>query len=89
LIVERASGDEDSPPEHPMGFNPQETFTQHDEACYVQDSVGIQIMEMNPISKEEPAEEWMWGKRKHSEKKSKEDYPESSGRPRDDFCPAM
>jgi hypothetical protein len=29
----------------------------------------------------------MWGKRKYSEKKSKEDYPESSGRPRDDFLP--
>jgi hypothetical protein len=35
LIVERALDDEYSPPELPMGFDPQETFTQHDEACYV------------------------------------------------------
>jgi hypothetical protein len=62
LIVERASNDEDSPPERLMGFNPQETFTQCDEARYVQDSVGIQIMEWNPVSKEEPAEERMRGK---------------------------
>jgi hypothetical protein len=35
LIVERAPDDEDSPPERPMGFDPQETFTQHDEASYL------------------------------------------------------
>jgi hypothetical protein len=35
LIVERAPDNEDSPLERPRGFDPQEAFTQHDEACYV------------------------------------------------------
>jgi hypothetical protein len=46
-----------------MGFNPQEAFTEHDEARNVKDSVGIQIMELNPISEKETAEERMRGKR--------------------------
>jgi hypothetical protein len=45
-------------------------------------------VELNPISKEEPMEEWMRGKRKPSEKESEEDYPESRGWPRDDFWPS-
>jgi hypothetical protein len=45
-------------------------------------------MELNPVSKEEPVEEWMWRKRKPSEKESKEDYPESCGWPRDDLWPS-
>jgi hypothetical protein len=57
LIVERAPNNKDSPPERLMGFDPQEAFTQHDEARYVQDSVGIQIVELNPVSKKEPVEE--------------------------------
>jgi hypothetical protein len=35
LIVERAPDDEDSPPERPVGFDPQEAFTQRDKARYV------------------------------------------------------
>jgi hypothetical protein len=27
LLIEGAPDDEDSPPEHPMGFDPHETFT--------------------------------------------------------------
>jgi hypothetical protein len=46
-----------------VGFNPQETFTEHDEARNVKDGIGIQVMELNPISKEKTAEERMWGKR--------------------------
>jgi hypothetical protein len=46
-----------------VGFNPQETFTEHDEARNVKDSIGIQIMELNPISKKKSAEERMRGKR--------------------------
>jgi hypothetical protein len=36
-------------------------------------------MKLNPISKEEPAEEWMRRKRKSSEKEGEEKYPESCG----------
>jgi hypothetical protein len=35
LLVERASNNEDSPPERPVGFDPQEAFTQRDKARYV------------------------------------------------------
>jgi hypothetical protein len=35
LIMERAPDDNDSPPERPVGFDPQEAFTQHDKARYV------------------------------------------------------
>jgi hypothetical protein len=53
----------------------------------VQYSVGIQIVELNPVSKEEFAEERMQRKRKPSEEESEEDYLKSHGRPRDDFWP--
>jgi hypothetical protein len=87
LIVERAPDDEDLPPERPVGFNPQEAFTQRDKSCYVQDGVGIQIVKLNPISKEEPEEEWMWGKRKSLEKEGEVKYLESRGWSRNDFWP--
>jgi hypothetical protein len=35
LIMERAPDDENSPPECPVGFDPQEAFTQHDKTRYV------------------------------------------------------
>jgi hypothetical protein len=35
LIMERALDDKDSPPERPVGFDPQEAFTQRDKAHYV------------------------------------------------------
>jgi hypothetical protein len=63
LEWQRAPNNENSAPQRPMGFNPQEAFTEHDEACNVKDGVGIQIMELNPISKEKTAEERMRGKR--------------------------
>jgi hypothetical protein len=31
LVVQRASNDENSAPERPVGLDPQETFTKHDE----------------------------------------------------------
>jgi hypothetical protein len=45
-------------------------------------------MELNPIREKKPTEEFMRGKRKPSENESKEEYPESSGWPRDDFWSA-
>jgi hypothetical protein len=32
LELQRAPNDEDSAPERPVGFNPQDAFTEHDEA---------------------------------------------------------
>jgi hypothetical protein len=34
-----------------MGFYPQETLTKRDETRNVQNCVGIQIMELNPVCK--------------------------------------
>jgi hypothetical protein len=36
-----------------MGLDPQETFTERDETRNVQNSVGIQIVKLNPISEKE------------------------------------
>jgi hypothetical protein len=46
-----------------MGFDPQEAFTKRDEARNVKHGIGIQIMELNPVSEEETTEERMRGKR--------------------------
>jgi hypothetical protein len=63
LELQRASDDEDLAPQRPVGFNPQEAFAECDEARNVQNCVGIQIMELNPVSKKKAAKERMWGKR--------------------------
>jgi hypothetical protein len=51
----------------------------------VQNSIGIQIVKLNPIGKEKPAEEGMRGKGKPPEEKCKEQYPEACGCTGDDF----
>jgi hypothetical protein len=55
-----------------VGFDPQETFAQCDKAHYVQDSVGIQIVKLNLVSKEESTEEGMRRKRESIEKEGEE-----------------
>jgi hypothetical protein len=50
LVMKRAPDDENSPPERPMGFDPQETFN-------VKDGVGIQTVKLNPVGEEKPAGE--------------------------------
>jgi hypothetical protein len=71
-----------------VGFDPQETLTQHDETCYVQDGVGIQIMELNPVGKKKTTVEFMRREREPAEDKCKKKYLESRGWPRNDFRPA-
>jgi hypothetical protein len=85
LVMERAPNDENLPPERPVGFDPQETFTERNKTRNVQDGVGIQIVKLNPIGEEKPAEERMRGERKPLEEKSKEKYPEARGWPGNDF----
>jgi hypothetical protein len=55
--LQRAPDDEDSVPQRPVGLDPQETFTEHDEARNVKDCVGIQIMKLHPVREKEAAEE--------------------------------
>jgi hypothetical protein len=62
LVVLRAPDDENLTPERPMGLDPQETFTKRDETRDVQNSVGIQITKLNPISEKETSKERMRGK---------------------------
>jgi hypothetical protein len=77
--------DKDSAPQCPVGFNPQETFTERDEARNVKNCVGIQIMELNPVSKKKATKERMRGKRQTPQKEGNEDYPEPRGRPGNDL----
>jgi hypothetical protein len=85
LEWQRALNNENSVPQRPMGFNPQEAFTERDGARNVKDSVGIQIMELNPISKEKTADERIWGKRQTPQQEGDENYPESRRRPGNDL----
>jgi hypothetical protein len=62
LVVLRAPNDKNLTPERPMGLDPQETFTKRDETRDVQNSDGIQITKLNPISKKETSKERMRGK---------------------------
>jgi acyl-homoserine lactone acylase PvdQ len=50
-------------PERPVGFDPQETFTKNDKTRNVQNRIGIQIMELNPIREKKSAKKRMRGKR--------------------------
>jgi hypothetical protein len=75
LVVRRAPDGEDSMLECPVGLDSKEAFTKHDETRNVENSVGIQIMELNPISKKETPEERMRRKRKPSKEKSEKNYP--------------
>jgi hypothetical protein len=68
-----------------VGFDPQEAFTERDKARNVKDRIGIQVMELNPVSKEKTAEERMQGKRQTPQQEGNEDYPESRRRPGNDL----
>jgi hypothetical protein len=85
--MEGAPDDENSPPERLVGFDPQEAFAQRDKTRYVQDSVGIQIVKLNPVSKEESAKEGMWRKRESMEKEGEEKFSEARGWSGNDFGP--
>jgi hypothetical protein len=63
LEWQRVPNNENSVPQRPVGFNPQETFTERDEARNVKDGIGIQIMELNPVSEKKTAEERMRGEK--------------------------
>jgi hypothetical protein len=54
LVVRRTLDGENSTPERPVGFDPEEALTEHDETRNVENSVGIQNMELNPVSKRRP-----------------------------------
>jgi hypothetical protein len=85
LVVRRTPDGEDSTPERPVGFDPEKALTEHDETRNVENGVGIQIVELNPVSKEKTSEERMRGKRKPSKEKSEKDYPKARRWPGYDF----
>jgi hypothetical protein len=62
LELQRTPDDEDSAPEHPVGFNPQETLAEHDETREMENCVGIQVMKLNPVDIKKATEERMRGK---------------------------
>jgi hypothetical protein len=51
LVAQWLPDGENPAPKRPVGFDPQETFTKRDKARNVQNCIGIQIMELNPIRK--------------------------------------
>jgi hypothetical protein len=59
FVGQRVPNNEDSAPQCPVGFDPQEAFTERDEARNVKNGIGIQVMELNPLSKEKTAEKRM------------------------------
>jgi hypothetical protein len=85
LIWQRVPNNENSAPQRPVGFNPQETFTECDEARNVMDGIGIQIMELNPVSEKKTAEERMRWKRQTPQQEGDKGYPKSRRRPGNDF----
>jgi hypothetical protein len=85
LVMLWASDDENPMPERPIGLDPQEAFTKHDETRDVQNSVGIQIVKLNPISEKEASKERMRGEREPPEEECEEKYPKACGWSRDDF----
>jgi hypothetical protein len=58
-----------------MGFDPQKALAKRDETRDMQNRIGIQTMELNPIRKEKAAKKGVRRKRESSEDKGKEDYP--------------
>jgi hypothetical protein len=56
LVVRRAPDGKDSTPESPVGLDFEKALTERDETRNVENSVGIQIMELNPVRKEETPE---------------------------------
>jgi hypothetical protein len=77
--------DEDSAPKRPMGLDPQNTLIERDETRNVQNHVGIQIMELNPVRKEKAVKKRVRRKQKSSEEEGEKDYPEAWGRPGDNL----
>jgi hypothetical protein len=63
LVAQWVPNNENPAPKCPVGFDPQETFTKHDKTRNVQNRVGIQIMELNPICEKKSTKKRMWGKR--------------------------
>jgi hypothetical protein len=45
-----------------MGFDPQKALAKHDETRDMQNRIGIQIMELNPIREEEATKKRVRGK---------------------------
>jgi hypothetical protein len=63
LVAQWVPDGENPVPKHPVGFDPQETFTKRDKTSSVQNRIGIQIMELNPIREKKSAKKRMRGKR--------------------------
>jgi hypothetical protein len=65
---------EDPFPQIPMGLDPQEALTQHDEARDVQYGIGVQVMHLGSVGKKKASEEIVRRKRKSAEDECHEHY---------------
>src|ERR1041385_2732205 len=64
-----------APPKSPMGVNPQEGLTKSDETRNVQNPVGSQVMQLEPIGVQQAPNERMQRKSKPVVEESLEAYP--------------
>jgi hypothetical protein len=63
VVAQWVPDGENPAPKHPMGLDPQKAFTERDKTRNVQNSIGIQIMELNPVREKEPTKKRVRGKR--------------------------
>src|SRR3954467_436845 len=64
-----------APPKSPMGVNPQEGLAKSDETRNVQNPIGSQIMQLEPIGIQQAPNERMQRKSKPTVEESLEAYP--------------
>jgi hypothetical protein len=50
LVVQRVPNGKNLAPKRPVGLDPQETFTKRGKTRNVKNSIGIQIVNLNPLS---------------------------------------
>jgi hypothetical protein len=63
LVAQWVPDGKNPAPKRPMGFDPQEAFTEHDKTRNVQNHIGIQIMEPNPIREKKSTKKGVRGER--------------------------
>jgi hypothetical protein len=83
--MQGAPDDKDSVPQHPVRLNPQEALTKREKARDMENGVGIQVVELNPIRKQKVAKKRIKGKRESPEEECEENYPEACRWPGNDF----
>lgn len=73
---------ENFPPQAPVGVNAEEGFTQSNKDGNVEDGIGSQLPELNPLEEKKRAKKLVGGERKSAKQKSGEHNSKALWRPR-------